>query len=125
VSCAVFLLLQTARRAPTRTTAPPLAPLTCVVRPWSHDPASQMAGVLQPAPRPGHGSARDGGRSRQRSIPVGRISYDAPSGFHDDCVVALALANATRPREPFAALMIPLATTRPALELRALPRSLR
>jgi len=40
-------------------------------------------------------------------------------------VVALALANATRPREPFAALMIPLTTTRPALELRVVPRSLR
>jgi hypothetical protein len=26
--------------------------------------------------------------------PGGRISYDAPGGFHDDCVVAPALANA-------------------------------
>jgi hypothetical protein len=25
--------------------------------------------------------------------PGGRISYDAPSGFHDDCVIALALAT--------------------------------
>ena len=26
----------------------------------------------------------------------GRISYGAPSGFHDDCVIALALANHCR-----------------------------
>ena len=24
---------------------------------------------------------------------TGRISYGAPSGYHDDCVIALALAN--------------------------------
>ena len=26
----------------------------------------------------------------------GRITYSAPSGFHDDCVIALALANSGR-----------------------------
>lgn len=25
--------------------------------------------------------------------PTGQISYGAPSGYHDDCVMALALAN--------------------------------
>ena len=28
--------------------------------------------------------------------PSGQISYGAPSGFHDDCVMALALANHRR-----------------------------
>ncbi len=28
--------------------------------------------------------------------PSGTITYSAPSGFHDDCVVALALANSAR-----------------------------
>ena len=27
---------------------------------------------------------------------AGRISYGAPSGYHDDCVIALALANHRR-----------------------------
>ena len=29
-------------------------------------------------------------------MPSGGISYNAPSGFHDDCVIALALANHRR-----------------------------
>jgi hypothetical protein len=28
--------------------------------------------------------------------PSGGITYDAPSGYHDDCVMALALANHRR-----------------------------
>jgi len=28
--------------------------------------------------------------------PSGQVSYGAPSGFHDDCVIALALANHRR-----------------------------
>ena len=28
--------------------------------------------------------------------PSGAITYSAPAGFHDDCVIALALANALR-----------------------------
>jgi len=28
--------------------------------------------------------------------PTGGISYNAPSGYHDDCVIALALANHRR-----------------------------
>ena len=28
--------------------------------------------------------------------PTGHISYSAPSGYHDDCVIALALANQGR-----------------------------
>ena len=56
--------------------------------------------------------------------PGGRISYDAPSGFHDDCVAALALANETRSPELSAAPMIPFTAPHPALKLRVLPRSL-
>jgi len=38
------------------------------MRRFMHDPASQMAGVLQPAPRPDHGTARvHGGRGRPRA----------------------------------------------------------
>ena len=29
-------------------------------------------------------------------LPSGGISYGAPSGYHDDCVIALALANHRR-----------------------------
>ena len=28
--------------------------------------------------------------------PTGNVFYGAPSGFHDDCVIALALANRVR-----------------------------
>lgn len=28
--------------------------------------------------------------------PKGSITYNAPSGYHDDCVIALALANSAR-----------------------------
>ena len=28
--------------------------------------------------------------------PAGRVTYGAPAGFHDDCVMALALANHAR-----------------------------
>ncbi|QHI69860.1 hypothetical protein GT409_10485 [Tichowtungia aerotolerans] len=39
----------------------------------------------------------------------GRLSYNAPSGFHDDCVMALALANHRRWETQSAGPMIPLA----------------
>jgi hypothetical protein len=41
--------------------------------------------------------------------PRGHISYNAPSGFHDDCVMALALANHRRWETESAGPMIPLA----------------
>jgi hypothetical protein len=28
--------------------------------------------------------------------PSGSIAYNAPSGYHEDCVIALALANSKR-----------------------------
>ena len=31
--------------------------------------------------------------------PTGARSYSAPSGYHDDCVIALALANRYRPED--------------------------
>lgn len=35
-------------------------------------------------------------RFEYRLSPSGQISYSAPEGYHDDCVVALALANSRR-----------------------------
>jgi hypothetical protein len=40
----------------------------------------------------------------------GRLSYNAPSGFHDDCVMALALANHRRWETESAGPMLPLAS---------------
>lgn len=39
----------------------------------------------------------------------GTITYNAPSGYHDDCVIALALANRYRQEYVFTGSMIPLA----------------
>lgn len=54
-----------------------------------------------------------------------RLSYEAPSGFHDDCVVALALANAKR-REyhpaPIMPALMPGSYARQRAETRALRR---
>jgi len=36
------------------------------------------------------------GRYEYAISPSGGITYDAPSGYHDDCVIALALANYRR-----------------------------
>jgi len=44
--------------------------------------------------------------------PRGHISYNAPSGFHDDCVMALALANHRRWETESCGPMIPLAHKR-------------
>lgn len=41
--------------------------------------------------------------------PRGHISYNAPSGFHDDCVMALALANHRRWETESCGPMLPLA----------------
>jgi hypothetical protein len=41
--------------------------------------------------------------------PRGHISYSAPSGFHDDCVMALALANHRRWETESCGPMMPLA----------------
>jgi hypothetical protein len=38
---------------------------------------------------------------------TGTIAYNAPSGFHDDCVIALALANRLRPEYTFTGSMLP------------------
>jgi hypothetical protein len=40
--------------------------------------------------------------------PRGHISYNAPSGFHDDCVMALALANHRRWTAESCGPMLPL-----------------
>jgi hypothetical protein len=40
--------------------------------------------------------------------PSGQISYGAPSGFHDDCVIALALANHRRWESENCGRMLPL-----------------
>ncbi|HBA86299.1 MAG TPA: hypothetical protein DCZ95_19640, partial [Verrucomicrobia bacterium] len=39
----------------------------------------------------------------------GSITYNAPSGYHDDCVIALALANRFRTAYTFTGSMLPLA----------------
>ena len=41
--------------------------------------------------------------------PAGGISYNAPSGFHDDCVMALALANHRRWESSMCGNMLPVA----------------
>ncbi len=41
--------------------------------------------------------------------PSGGISYNAPSGFHDDCVMALALANQRRWESSMCGNMLPVA----------------
>jgi len=40
--------------------------------------------------------------------PTGRISYGAPSGYHDDCVMALALANHGRWNRGYAGSCFPV-----------------
>ena len=35
-------------------------------------------------------------RYEYQITPRGNITYNAPTGYHDDCVIALALANAQR-----------------------------
>jgi hypothetical protein len=41
----------------------------------------------------------------------GRLSYNAPSGFHDDCVIALALANHRRWQTESCGSFIPIPAT--------------
>ena len=41
--------------------------------------------------------------------PTGGISYNAPAGYHDDCVIALALANHRRWEAGNCGLMLPVA----------------
>ncbi len=57
--------------------------------------------------------------------PGGRISYDAPSGLHDDCVVALALANATHLNGRTPTPMMVLRCQRPSATLHIPARALR
>jgi hypothetical protein len=57
--------------------------------------------------------------------PGGRISYDAPSRFHDDCVVALALANASRIHGAAQIAMAALCCARPTAALHIHTRVLR
>ncbi len=40
--------------------------------------------------------------------PSGGISYGAPSGYHDDCVIALALANHRRWESENVGRMLPV-----------------
>ena len=44
----------------------------------------------------------------------GSITYNAPSGYHDDCVIALALANSHRQEYAFTGSMIPISRALPA-----------
>jgi hypothetical protein len=50
--------------------------------------------------------------------PSGGISYGAPSGYHDDCVIALALANHRRWESENVGRMLPVGGGRGALGLR-------
>ena len=47
---------------------------------------------------------------RVRHRAAGRISYSAPSGYHDDCAMALALANHQRWESEACGPMLPLGT---------------
>jgi len=41
-------------------------------------------------------SAKEAKRFEYQISPTGNITYGAPGGYHDDCVMALALANHRR-----------------------------
>ena len=47
-------------------------------------------------------------RYEYQIMPAGGISYGAPSGFHDDCVIALALANDGRWQQESVGHFLPL-----------------
>ena len=45
--------------------------------------------------------------------PSGNIAYGAPDGYHDDCVMALALANHRRWEQESCGRMLPVAGAGP------------
>ena len=49
--------------------------------------------------------------------PSGTITYSAPSGYHDDCVIALALANRYRQEYAYTGAMLPFLSHTPARRL--------
>ena len=53
---------------------------------------------------------------------TGTLTYSAPSGYHDDCVIALALAN--RGRYPAGGIVMPVAIDRPGNRGRQMMRAL-
>ena len=54
-------------------------------------------------------------RYEYQITPSGNITYTAPAGYHDDCVIALALANAQRyPFKPTGAIHVLPPTPRAA-----------
>jgi hypothetical protein len=57
--------------------------------------------------------------------PSGGISYGAPSGYHDDCVIALALANHRRWESENVGRMLPVGGGRGRLAQRRRERKAR
>jgi hypothetical protein len=57
--------------------------------------------------------------------PSGAITYSAPSGFHDDYVIALALAKSACYAPRATSLMAPLAHIHPEHRLRTSLRTMR
>ena len=55
-------------------------------------------------------------RYEYRVMPNGAVQYDAPSGRHDDCVVALALANHRRWESEHVGMMFAIPSNRPPQE---------
>ena len=47
-------------------------------------------------------------RYEYQIMPSGGISYGGPSGYHDDCVIALALANHRRCETQYCGTMVAL-----------------
>ena len=58
-------------------------------------------------------------RFEYRLSPSGQLSYSAPEGYHDDCVISLALANGYRQEYGQMGLMLQL--NRPILDRQLLP----
>ncbi|MEI6148964.1 MAG: hypothetical protein WCS01_07700 [bacterium] len=67
----------------------------------------------QPALHGGDGSVLTAEMRRYEYAigPSGSITYNAPAGYHDDCVMALALANHRRWETESVGRMLPVAGT--------------
>jgi len=63
-------------------------------------------------------------RYEYQITPSGNITYNAPSGYHDDCVIALALANAERYQFKWSGAIRLVAAAPRAARLRARGRAL-
>lgn len=58
-------------------------------------------------------------RYEYKITPGGQIAYNAPDGYHDDCVIALALANKYRQEYSHTGSMVPILRTARPLQLTA------